>query len=242
MVNSPDRETSRHDIDRLVAFSDGVFAIAITLLVLSIQVPNLAQGSNLNQQLWQAIQDQNQEIFAYFLSFVVIGRYWLIHHRVFRLVVSADSTLFSLNLLLLSLIAFMPYATEVYGRYPGTPATVTLYSLTVGLTGVVQAILLEHLDRKKLLSPKVRPDLLSTARPRAIFIPIVFLSAIPLSFFTDAAWLIWVIGLIVGQFLFVNPFASFSDPYSDTPPVKRKIVIRRAVGAKKKSTPPKIKK
>lgn len=242
MADPLGNETSRRDIDRLVAFSDGVFAIAITLLVLSIQIPELPQGPNLNQQLWDAMQNQVQEVFAYFLSFLVIGRYWLIHHRIFRLVIAADLTLFGLNLLLLSLIAFMPYATEVYGRYSDTSPAIILYSLTVGITGMVLAILLEHLNNKKLLHTKVRSGFLSQARPRALFIPAVFLLAIPFAFFTDAAWIVWLVGLLAGRFLFSNPLGSFSDPFTKGSGIKRKTVFKRGTNTKKNSVSPRAKK
>ena len=124
-------------------------------------------ASNLNQQLWQAIKDQYPEMFAYFLSFVVIGRYWLIHHRVFRLIHRVDPGLFSLNLALLSLIAFMPYSTEIYGRYQSTTSALVIYALTIFLVGIVQVFVFEHINSKKLLDPKVRPDFLVMARPRS---------------------------------------------------------------------------
>ncbi|CAB4719768.1 unannotated protein [freshwater metagenome] len=221
MTDSAGSETSRRDIDRLVAFSDGIFAIAMTLLVLSISIPELNNNaSNLNQQLWQAIKDQYPEMFAYFLSFVVIGRYWLIHHRVFRLIHRVDPGLFSLNLALLSLIAFMPYSTEIYGRYQSTTSALVIYALTVSLVGIVQIFLFEHINNKKLLDPKVRPDFLVMARPRSYTIPAIFLISIPVAFFTEQAWIIWIVGLILARFIFNNPLASFDDPYR-TPDSKK---------------------
>ncbi len=221
MTDSGGSETSRRDIDRLVAFSDGIFAIAMTLLVLSISIPELNNnGSNLNQQVWQAIKDQYPEIFAYFLSFVVIGRYWLIHHRVFRLIHRVDPGLFSLNLALLSLIALMPYSTEVYGRYQSTTSALVIYALTVSLVGIVQIFLLEYINNKKLLDPKVRPNFLVMARPRSYIVPAIFLISIPVAFFTEQAWIIWIVGLVLARFIFNNPLSSFDDPYR-TPDSKK---------------------
>lgn len=92
---------------RLEAFSDGVFAIAITLLVLEIKVPppSTALGAEL-LQLWPSY-------LAYGVSFLVIGAIWINHHGMFRHIVRVDSTLLLLNVLHLMLIAFLPFPTAV---------------------------------------------------------------------------------------------------------------------------------
>jgi len=92
---------------RLEAFSDGVFAIAITLLVLEIKVPpsDTALGAEL-LQLWPSY-------LAYVVSFLVIGAIWINHHAMFRHIVRVDSTLLLLNVLHLMLIAFLPFPTAV---------------------------------------------------------------------------------------------------------------------------------
>lgn len=74
-----DASAVQRDVDRVVAFSDGVFAIAITLLVLSLNVPHVREKG-----LGDALKDQLPELFTYGLSFLVIGMYWMSHHRTFR--------------------------------------------------------------------------------------------------------------------------------------------------------------
>jgi uncharacterized membrane protein len=92
---------------RLEAFSDGVFAIAITLLVLEIKVPlpDTALGAEL-LQLWSSY-------LAYVISFLVIGAIWINHHAMFQHIVRVDGTLLLLNVLHLMLIAFLPFPTAV---------------------------------------------------------------------------------------------------------------------------------
>ena len=73
------REENEIEFSRIVAFSDGVFAIAITLLVLNLGVPEHIHGDDLSEVLWE----QRQDLFAYAISFAVIGRFWVVHHRFF---------------------------------------------------------------------------------------------------------------------------------------------------------------
>ena len=77
--NSKRRDGNEIEFSRIVAFSDGVFAIAITLLVLGLGVPRHLHGESLGEALW----DQRESFFAYALSFAVIGRFWVVHHRFF---------------------------------------------------------------------------------------------------------------------------------------------------------------
>ncbi len=93
---------------RLEAFSDGVFAIAITLLVLEISVPASAF-----EDLWKGIADQWPSYLAYATSFITIGGIWLAHHGIFRRLASADGMVMRLNLLLLMLASFLPFPTKL---------------------------------------------------------------------------------------------------------------------------------
>ena len=95
-----------YDLDRTTAFSDGVIAIAITLLVLSIDVPDLAD--NQHEKLGQALWGLREQFAIYALSFWVIARYWLMHHRLFGELRSLNGRLITLNLAFLALIALVP--------------------------------------------------------------------------------------------------------------------------------------
>ena len=111
-MSEPEPGSTERETDRIEAFSDGVFAIAITLLILEIKVPHQSSGSLLSMlfNLWPAY-------FAYILSFVMIGIYWAQHHYIFKLVRKTNHSLNLLNLLFLLCIAFLPFPTEVLGEY-----------------------------------------------------------------------------------------------------------------------------
>jgi len=98
----------RVDTGRTEAFSDGVFAIAVTLLVLEISVPEDAFDN-----LWRGIADQWPSYLAYFTSFSTVGGLWLAHHAILRRMRYADSTVIRLNLLLLMAVAFLPFPTSL---------------------------------------------------------------------------------------------------------------------------------
>lgn len=122
------------DTTRLEAFSDGVMAIAITLLVLEIAVP--PSGRPLGKELLQLWPSY----FAYVVSFVVIGAIWINHHAMFRHIAQADGTLLLLNVLHLMLVAFLPFPTavlaEAFHRGLGEPVATAFYGGTLTVIGI----------------------------------------------------------------------------------------------------------
>jgi uncharacterized membrane protein len=98
---------------RLEAFSDGVFAIAITLLVLEIEVP---MGT---ESLWQALAEEWPSFLGYLVSFAFIGGLWMTHVSVTRLVKRGDSTFYGLNLLVLLFVAILPFSTKLMATHLG---------------------------------------------------------------------------------------------------------------------------
>ena len=104
------------ETNRIEAFSDGMFAIAITLLILEIKVPEVGQGS-----LREALLRQWPSYLAFFLSFAYIGVMWMNHHRMFRHIRRSNDTLLLLNLLLLLGVTSVPFPTAVLARSLGTP-------------------------------------------------------------------------------------------------------------------------
>jgi len=103
----------RHGTQRVEAFSDGVFAIAITLLIIEIGVPHVEAGEDLGRK----IQDLYPSYFAYVLSFVTIGIYWTNHHSLFHLFDHTDHQFLVLNVVFLMAVSFLPFPTAVLGEY-----------------------------------------------------------------------------------------------------------------------------
>lgn len=144
------------DTSRLEAFSDGVFAIAITLLVLEIKVPPggaLAIGL---VQLWPSY-------LAYAISFIVIGAIWINHHAMFDWIVRADQRLLLLNTLHLMFIAFLPFPTavlaEAFHTNSGQDVAAAFYAGTLTIIGLlVNAMWWYAVSRRELLSDAISPE------------------------------------------------------------------------------------
>jgi uncharacterized membrane protein len=137
---------------RLEAFSDGVFAIAITLLVLEIKLP----GHTVN--LDHALLHEWPSYFAYTVSFMTIGIMWVNHHQLFRFVRGTDRKLLFVNLGLLMLVAFLPFPTAVVAEFiersSQSRAAVVLYGTTLTLTAIFwQLLWYWAIDRPHIVGP-----------------------------------------------------------------------------------------
>ena len=139
------------DTTRLEAFSDGIFAIAITLLILEVRAPEVHDA----RALWRALGAQWPSYLGYALSFLIIGIMWANHSHIFRLITRCDHTLSMLNLLLMMFIAFVPFPTAVLARNIADPATcgpaIILYSGSILLTAVPWSLLWLHAERAGLV-------------------------------------------------------------------------------------------
>jgi uncharacterized membrane protein len=170
----PEEGTTLPSSARLEFFSDGVLAIAITLLILEIQVPDHAPGG-----LWHALGQLWPSYAAYAVSFLTIGIMWVNHHAIFERVLGADRGLLFWNLALLGAIAFLPFPTAVLARYirnaHDAPAAAMFYGLAMIVIGLCFTGLLGHLYRHmELLVPTVTRDGMRTALQRTVFGPVTY--------------------------------------------------------------------
>jgi uncharacterized membrane protein len=125
----------RSQTARLEAFSDGVFAIAVTLLILEIHVPARQHAETLGHELLRIWPSY----LGYLTSFLTIGVMWINHHHVFELIARVDRTMLLLNTLLLMLIAFVPFPTAVLAEFietGGARSAAVLYGATLTLTAM----------------------------------------------------------------------------------------------------------
>ena len=155
MVSEQPTPSRRRGIStsRLEAFSDGVFAIAITLLVLEISVP---AGSG--DRLLRAVADEWPSYLAYVVSFVTIGAGWLGHSIITEYVERADGLLIRLNLLLLMVVSFLPFPTRLLAEYIGENRPERVAATIYGITLFAAAALLSALWRHAVRAGLVRAD------------------------------------------------------------------------------------
>ena len=144
-----DKETGRVE-----AFSDGVFAVAITLLVLNIHgLPNPSNPIP-DADLWNLLRDQWPIYLAFVTSFATIGVMWINHHRLFTHIKRVDTNLFALNLLLLLVIVFIPFPTALLASYITHPEyhyAALLYSATDILLAISFNLLWRYASHKNRL-------------------------------------------------------------------------------------------
>lgn len=181
------RDENEVEFSRIVAFSDGVFAIAITLLVLNLEIPTDLPGEEVASALWS----EREPLLAFAISFAVVGRFWVVHHRFFGSLTGFDQRLIALNLLYLACIVLIPFSSQVLGEYVDEAAAVVTYSVNLAavvLTGLAMAVFAERAGLLAVSAPE--RDL---ERRRALFIAAVFLLSIPLAFvvpgFAPLFWL-----------------------------------------------------
>lgn len=124
-----------HPLERLVFFSDAVFAIAITLLVIEIHVPHLERGAD--AAAWNALLHLAPSFFGFVLSFLVIGRFWIGHHTAFAMIDHYDGRLAWPNMMLLMCIALMPFASAFMSANLGQFVPTLFYNLMLLLTAVL---------------------------------------------------------------------------------------------------------
>jgi len=186
----PTAEPRDPDISRITAFSDCVFSIAMTLLVVSLEIPKI-HGNHIDRDLRQFLSQEWGQLLGYALSFYVIARFWLAHHRLFRFVRAADTRLITLNLLLLGFVAFLPYPTGIMGRYGQTTTAVVFYAATMAATGIMSAALWDDAVRTGAVAPD-SPPAKEHDRWMMALLPGVFLLSIPVAFIdAEAASMMW---------------------------------------------------
>jgi uncharacterized membrane protein len=200
-----DDEAAEEGIGRILALSDGVFAIAITLLILQIAVPAATTDAGLPKALlglWP-------RYLAYVVSFVVIARFWMTHRLAFRLIASDDAVLVSLNLLMLMFVSFLPFPAAVLGAHPGSPAAAVLYATSVILASIASAAYWWYASgRGSLLRPGVARGQVRALRARGVPGPVFFALTLPIAVFAPyAAEIMWLFVFPLTRLVFVWFFA-----------------------------------
>lgn len=172
--------------DRTVFFSDAVMAIAMTLLVLEIRIPDVP-----GDRLWQAIVGEWDTISAYLLSFVIIGMNWIFHHRKFVAIGRYDAGLQWINLLFLLFIAVLPLPTRMLSEYGANRVAVICYAGVLSATALAQTWLWVHAWRRGLMKPEIDHAAYRYVLDNQLPQPIVFGLSILICLFIDPQVAMW---------------------------------------------------
>jgi uncharacterized membrane protein len=188
-----DREQREVEFSRALAFSDGVFGVAITLLITTIDVTDVS-GPDLESKLWSALRDLDNSLLSYFISFAVIGLMWMHHHRLFSRIHRLDTGALWLNLLSLAFIVLMPFTTELMGRYNDEPVAVASYALNIALAVVAYTLLWWYCAAHDMLGEHLSPAQIRFELGMRLLVAVGFLVSIPVAWLsTQWAQITWAI-------------------------------------------------
>jgi TMEM175 potassium channel family protein len=184
-----ERKSPSLEFDRVVFFSDAVFAIAMTLLVVGIGVPNVP-----DRAFEGALDGKVPEITSFFISFVVIGYYWLAHHRFVSQLVALEQGIIMLNLLYLAAIAFTPFPTALVGRYEQFSVTVVIYAVTLGAASLLEAAMFIRAQQQHLFRNRLPEDVFRYGLVASLIPVVAFVVSIPIALASPTiALLSWLI-------------------------------------------------
>jgi uncharacterized membrane protein len=190
--------------ERLLAFSDGVFAITITLLVLEVKVPEIAENlvaTELSKELWHLLP----KIFSHILSFIVLGLYWIAHHNMFTHIKRHDHILLWLNIAFLMCVASIPFPTGLLGTYHELQISIVIYAGVLALTGIFLNLIWWYAVKYSLIQKDANSDFINFVARYICVAPIVYLIAIGTSF----------LNLAIAKFLLIAAtiFYIIPNPY-----------------------------
>ncbi|HYN49062.1 MAG TPA: TMEM175 family protein [Candidatus Nanopelagicales bacterium] len=183
------------EVERLIFFSDAVMAIAITLLVIDLRLPETLEQTATAADLRAALEGLGPRFLSVALSFMVIAVWWVGHNRLFRSLSRADGRLVLLNFVFLAAIVFLPFPTAVIGRFVDLSPAVILYAATNVVAGTALLLMRRHADRRGFIPAETAAERrlrLATAS----LAPIAFALSIPLALVDSTlatfAWLLMV--------------------------------------------------
>ena len=188
--------------ERVVFFSDAVFAIVITLLVLELKVPHLTEHNE--PALQQALFELIPRVLGFVISFLIIGLMWVEHHRIFRYIDDYDGGLLWRNLLLLLCVSFVPFPTALFSENFWSRTAFILYTASFGGAATVKLLIWRHAAKAGLLKKDVGPMLEVRIARRSMAVPLACAIAIGLSFIS-----IFIAPL---SFMLIPVFARVLDP------------------------------
>ena len=173
----------------------------MTLLIVGIAVPTITDTHSVHD-LADALNDLSANFITFFISFAVIGRYWLAHHLFFSLLGAMDKGIIALNLIYLAFIAFLPFPTALLGTYFSNPLSIVIYAVSVGIVSGMEVVLFRHAYRNDLLQTQLTPEVyrygvIASLSPLFFFgisIPIAFVS-------TTLAVAVWFLTAPLGAML-----------------------------------------
>jgi uncharacterized membrane protein len=174
--------------ERILFFSDAVFAIVITLLVLELRVPHFESHHPEESEIRHALFELIPKFLGFIYSFFIVGLMWIEHHRIFRFIGNWDFGLVWRNLLFLLFVAFIPFPTALFSEYFASHTAFILYALIFALAALAKIWIWNHAvkNRETLMVAEADDEVIRQISRRSWAVPIVCAAAIGLSFIAIA--------------------------------------------------------
>ena len=172
-------------LDRMKAISDGVFSIAMTLLVFNIKIPTAPKNNT--ALFWEQISDQIPALIGFMISFLIVGVMWIAHCRFIRHIRIVDRQILLRNHIFLLFVALVPVPSGILGAYPRMPGSYLLYSGIMVLMGLAQFYMWLTVLQKGFQTENTTPLLSRYLSTRSLTIPITFTVGFIMALFTSYA-------------------------------------------------------
>lgn len=189
------------DRDRVLNFSDAIFAFAATLLILKIDLPSIPPEL-IETRLGPELLNLWPSYLANLISFLVIGYYWLTHHAIFNMIRRFDQRLFWLNVIFLVFISFLPFPVDLFGDYGNSRSVVVFYCAALALAGYLLTILWIYVSHEnRLINKSISRRRIQFYTLKHLVAPVVFTLSIPIAFvdltLAKLSWLFVFLGIIL---------------------------------------------
>lgn len=186
------------EFDRLSFFTDAVFAISMTLLVVSLDAPSFAEHAVSDTDLLGAVWDDRPRFFSFFLAFLLLGRYWIAHHTFYASLDRIDDALIGWSLVYLAFVAFLPFPTDLLGEFDDNGGSTALFALNMGIISALEVMMFRRAHHAGLMRNTLSPHSYRFAI-RISTVPVVmFAVSIPIAFAVAyLAQAMWVASLIL---------------------------------------------
>ena len=197
------RSSDQDDFGRVVSFTDAVFAIAMTLLVVEIGVPERIAGEvDDPAALLDAFADKGPLIFAFFLGCYVIGSFWVAHHRFMSWLAAVDRGFVVLTVVYLSFVALLPFPTGVLGEFGQNPISVVAFALNMAAISGMETVLLGHARRRRPFRREWPKDVYRWTLRGSLSPVLMFLASVPVAFVLPwLAIVMWFLAIPVGRLI-----------------------------------------
>jgi uncharacterized membrane protein len=201
------------EFDRVIFFTDAVFAIALTLLVVQISIPVISDAqANEPSAMWNALSDSLPEFIGFFIAFILIARYWMAHHLFFAQLRAVDRGLIGINLIYLAFVAFLPFPSALVGHYEQNPISVLLFAACLCIISGLEVVEFRHAQRNHLFRNRMPDDVYRYGVISSLSPVVLFIVTAPLAFISSTLCLVsWLLSIPIGMALAKRAPAGLED-------------------------------